>query len=416
LGKPLAAYRAQLYCAAVPEAAPFPPKFGLLLGADGVSGRRSGVGREIFEAARLLRADPAIAELALLIGDRAESADLLDRIDQAPEGAGDSRLRSALAAVPGLARLRGLLVGRRLDQTAQAMRLRLGAPVLYHEMNTIARPFAGITVVTVNDLSFRADPHLHPPARVAWMERRLPETLRQARRFVAISAFTKREMVAHLGVAAERIDVVQLGLSADFHPVEADVAAPVLARHGLIDRSYVLAVSTLEPRKNFDRLLAAHTLLPTALRQRFPLVIAGGRGWGRTLDDATTAPHLADGTLRLPGFIADADLVPLYARAAVCAYPSLYEGFGLPALEAMACGTPLVTSNGSALDETAGDAALKVDPLDPSAIAGALRPVLEDQALADDLRNRGLAHARGFTWNRTTEGLVRCWRTALAEG
>jgi glycosyltransferase involved in cell wall biosynthesis len=400
----------------VSQTAPIPPKFGLLLGADGISGRRSGVGREIVEAARLLRADSAIAEMALLIGDRVESADLLDRLDQASDDASGSRIRSALAAVPGLARLRGLLVGRRLDRAAQAMRQRLGTRVLYHEINTIARPFAGITVVTVNDVSFRADPHLHPPARVAWMERRLPATLRQARRFVAISGFTKREMIARLGIAPERIDVVPLGLSTDFHPVTAEVATPVLTRHGLTDRSYVLAVSTLEPRKNFDGLLAAHTLLPAALRRRFPLVIAGGRGWGRTLEDSATAPHLADGTLRLPGFVADADLVPLYARAAVCAYPSLYEGFGLPALEAMACGTPLVTSNGSALDETAGDAALKVDPLDPPAIAAALRCVLEDAELADDLRARGLAHARSFTWQRTTEGLVGCWRAALAEG
>ncbi len=401
----------------MPQAALQPPKFGLLLGADGVTGRRSGIGRQILEVARLLRADSAIAEMELLIGDRAESADLLDRVDQAANGAGsgDSRLRSALAAAPGLARLRGLLVARRLEATARAMRHRLGAPVLYHEINTIARPFAGITVITVHDLSFRADPHLHPPARVAWMERRLPATLRQARRFVAVSAFTKAEMVARLGIPPDRIDVVEPGLTGDFHPVAAMDAAPVLARFGLTDRGYVLAVSTLEPRKNFDRLLAAHTLLPTALRRRFPLVIAGGRGWGRTLEDAATAPHLADGTLKLLGFIGDDDLVPLYARAAVCAYPSLYEGFGLPALEAMACGTPLVTSDNSALADTAGDAALKVNPLDPTAIASALRRVLEDDALAADLRARGMVHAAGFTWRRMADGLIRSWRTALAE-
>jgi glycosyltransferase involved in cell wall biosynthesis len=402
----------------VPQAALQSPKFGLLLGADGITGRRSGIGRQILEVARLLRADPDIAEMALLIGDRAESPALLDRVDQAPDGAGrgNSRLRSALAAAPGLARLRGVLVARRLEATAQAMRQRLGAPVLYHEINTIARPFAGITVVTVHDLSFRADPHLHPPARVAWMERRLPATLRQARRFVAVSAFTKAEMIARLGIAPDRIDVVEPGLTGDFHPVDTMSAAPVLARFGLTDRGYVLAVSTLEPRKNFDRLLAAHTLLPAALRRRFPLVIAGGRGWGRTLEDAATAPHLADGTLKLLGFIGDDDLVPLYARAAVCAYPSLYEGFGLPALEAMACGTPLVTSDNSALAGTAGDAALKVDPLDPAAIAAALRRVLEDEALAADLRARGLAHAAGFTWRRLADGMVRSWHLALAEG
>jgi alpha-1,3-rhamnosyl/mannosyltransferase len=400
----------------VSDDAPFPATFGLLLGADGVNACRSGVGRVILEVARTLRADPAIAEMALLIGDRAESAGLLDRIDQAPGAARDSRLRAMLAAVPGLARLRGAAVGRRMGRVAAALGRRTGAPVLYHEMNTIARPFAGVTVTTVHDLSFRADPHLHPPARVAWMERRLPGTLRQARRFVAISAFTKAEMVARLGIPAGRIDVVKLGLSADFQPMAAEAAAPVLARFGLGDRAYVLAVSTLEPRKNFDRLLAAHTLLSPALRRRFPLVIAGGRGWGRTLEMATVAPHIADGTLLLPGFVGDDDLVPLYARAAVVAYPSLYEGFGLPVLEAMACGTPLVVSNDSAVAETAGDAALLVDPRDPDAIADSLRRVLEDAALADDLRARGLVHARGFTWNRMTEGLLHSWRLALREG
>jgi glycosyltransferase involved in cell wall biosynthesis len=400
----------------VSEPAPFPPTFGLLLGADGVDGRRSGVGRAILEIARALRTDPAIAEMALLIGNRAESPTLLDRLGAAAAESGDSGLRSRLAAVPGLARLRGLAVRRRMGREAAAMRQRLGAPVLYHEMNAIARPFGGVTVVSVNDLSFRSDPQWHPPERVAWMERRLPATLRQARRFVAISAFTKTEMVARLGIQPTRIDVVPMGLSGDFHPVAAAAAAPVLARFGLADRAYVLAVSTLEPRKNFDRLLAAHTLLPAALRQLVPLVIAGGRGWGSTLDDATTAPHLADGTLRLPGFVSDDDLVALYARAAVVAYPSLYEGFGLPVLEAMACGTPLVVSNDSAVAETAGDAALLVDPRDPHAIAKGLRRVLEDDALADELRARGLAHAAGFTWGRMAAGLVRSWQIALSEG
>jgi glycosyltransferase involved in cell wall biosynthesis len=400
----------------VSERTPFPPTFGLLLGADGVNGQRSGVGRAILEVARALRSDPAIAEMALLIGNRAESPALLDRLGAAPAVAAESGLRSRLAAVPGLARLRGLAVRRRMGREAAAMRQRIGAPVLYHEMNAIARPFGGITVVSVNDLSFRSDPQWHPPERVAWMERRLPATLRQARRFVAISAFTKAEMMARLGIQPARIDVVPMGLSGDFHPVVAAAAAPVLARFGLADRAYVLAVSTLEPRKNFDRLLAAHTLLPTALRQRIPLVIAGGRGWGSTLHDAAIAPHLADGTLRLPGFVSDDDLVALYARAGVVAYPSLYEGFGLPVLEAMACFTPLVVSNDTAVAETAGDAALLVDPRDPAAIAEGLRRVLEDKALADDLRARGLARAAAFTWDRMAAGLVRSWRLALSEG
>jgi glycosyltransferase involved in cell wall biosynthesis len=398
-------------------------RFGLLLGADGITGRRSGIGRQILEVARRLRDEPAVADMALLIGARAEPPALLNRLgqesdDDRPSGGGDRAggARALLAGVPGLAALRGKLVGSRLDRTARAMEARNGVPALYHEINTIARPFRGVTVVTVHDLSFRADPQLHPPARVAWIERRLPATLRQARRFVAVSAFTRREMIDRLALPADRIDVVEPGLSADFRPVGQPAAAAVLARFGLADRSYVLAVSTLEPRKNFDRLLEAHVALPAALRARFPLVIAGGRGWGSVLPDSATARHVADGTLRLPGFVSDAELVPLYSRAAVCAYPSLYEGFGLPVLEAMACGTPVVTANGSALADTAGGAALAVDPRDPAAIAEALRRVLEDDALAGMLRARGLAHAAGFTWARMARGLVRSWQHALADG
>jgi alpha-1,3-rhamnosyl/mannosyltransferase len=400
----------------VASGAPDLPKIGLLLGADGIAGRRSGIGRQILEVARLLRTDPALADLALLVGDRAESPDLLDRLDAIPEApdAGASRARGWIAAVPGLARLRGVAVRRRLDAAAEQMAARTGAPVLYHEINTIARPFSGVTVVTVHDLSFRADPSLHPPARVAWMERRLPATLRQARRFAAVSAFTRQEMVARLGLPPESIDVVEPGLSADFHPVSAAAARPALDRLGLSDRAYVLAVSTLEPRKNFDRLLAAHTALPAVLRSRFPLVIAGGRGWGSVLADAAAERARAAGTLILPGFLPDADLPALYARAAACAYPSLYEGFGLPVLEAMACGTPLITSSSSALADTAGDAALKVDPLDVEALSAALRRVLEDAALAEDLRRRGRSHAARYTWARMEAGLVACWRKALA--
>ncbi len=265
----------------------------------------------------------------------------------------------------------------------------------------------------MHDLSWRADPSLHPTERVNWIERRLPATLRQATRFVSVSDFTARAMVAELGIDRARIDVVPPGVSPMFRPMAADEAAPVLARHRLADRAYVLAVSTLEPRKNFDRLLAAHARLPAALRARTPLAIAGGRGWGRSLDNPAAAQAQRDGSLRLLGHVPDAELVALYARAAVVAYPSLYEGFGLPVLEAMACAVPVVTSATTALRDTAGHAALLVDPLDTDAIAAALHRALEDTELADTLRRRGPAHAAQFTWDRMAAGMIATWQTAL---
>ncbi len=361
-----------------------------------------------------------LVEAALVIGDSVMPAGLLDHVADA-QGARPSVTRAALARAravashcPSVVALHAWRLRRRLDRAAHDMARRVGGRVVYHESNLIARPFGGTTVVTVHDLSWRAYPALHAPERVSWIERRLPATLRQATRFVTVSEFTARAMVYELGINRGLIDVVPPGVSSMFRPIQARAAAAVLARYDLVDRAYILAVSTLEPRKNFDRLLAAHARLPAVLRARTPLVIAGGRGWGNSLDDDRASLARRDGSLRLLGHVRDADLVALYARAAVVAYPSLYEGFGLPVLEAMACAVPVVTSGTTALCDTAGDAALLVDPLDIEAIAAALLRVLEDTQLADTLRGRGPARAACFTWDRMVTEMIESWRAALA--
>jgi len=392
--------------------------FGVLLGVDGIDRRRSGVGRVMLEMVRHLPGSERLAALSLVLGNAVMPAAMFDAIAEpckahAPD-ASQGIIHHLARHCPALLALHDWRRRRRLDRAARDMSHRTGRAVLYHETNMIARPFTGPTVVTMHDLSWRAHPELYPPTLVAWIERRLPATVRQATRFVSVSEFTARTMVAELGIDRRRIDVVSPGVSPLFRPIPAREAAPVLARFGLPDRGYTLAVSTVEPRKNFGRLLAAHARLPTALRVRTPLVIAGGRGWGHTLDDDAARRAQADGTLRLLGHVPDADLVALYARAAVVAYPSLYEGFGLPVLEAMACGTPVVTSDGTALRDTAGDAALLVDPLDTDAMSGALRHVLEDTALAETLRVRGVLRAARFSWDRMATGMINSWRTTLA--
>jgi alpha-1,3-rhamnosyl/mannosyltransferase len=392
--------------------------FGVLLGVDGIDRRRSGVGRVMLEMVRHLPGSDRLAALSLVLGNVVMPAAMFDAITEPCEArlpnASPGIVHNLARRCPGVLALHGWRRRRRLDRAARDMSRRTGRAVLYHEANMIARPFTGPTVVTMHDLSWRAHPELYPPAFVAWIEGRLPATLRQATRFVSVSEFTARAMVTELGIDRRRIDVVSPGVSPVFRPMPAHEAVSALARFGLTDRGYMLAVSTVEPRKNFGRLLAAHACLPSRLRARTPLVIAGGRGWGHALDDDAAMRAQADGTLRLLGHVPDADLAALYARAAVVAYPSLYEGFGLPVLEAMACGTPVVTSDGTALRDTAGDAALLVDPLDIEAMAGALRRVLEDRVLADTLRVRGVLRAARFSWDRMATGMIDSWRAALA--
>lgn len=378
-----------------------------MLGADSLVGRRSGVGRVTSEIAQRLAHAPEIGAFRLVIGGRALGPEALDRLPEqssAPPPAW-------LARLPVLPALRSALVRRHLNAVARA----LGPGALYHEPNLIARPFDGVTVVAVNDLSWRFDASLHPSDRVAYIERHLPRTLRQAQRFVAISRFTGRELEREFGVDPVRIDIVPLAPAAVFRPISADAAAPALARFDLADRGYVLGVSTLEPRKNFDRLLAAHAQLPERLRSRLPLVVVGGRGWGEALLSPAAEKATRAGRLRLLGHLPDASLAALYARAAAFAFPSLYEGLGLPVLEAMAAGTPVVAAATTAVGETAGDAALLVDPYDERAIALAIEQAVDDTAEAERLRQAGLARAARFTWEASFALLLDCWRRALAE-
>jgi glycosyltransferase involved in cell wall biosynthesis len=215
--------------------------------------------------------------------------------------------------------------------------------------------------------------------------------LRRAAALPCISEATRADLVRLFPHAAPKATTIPLAADAAFG---APVARP---GHPSLDRPYVLAVGTLEPRKNLERLVAAWASLAEAVRGEHVLALVGPRGW----DDAPILRAAQDAGARLLGRVSEEELRALYAGASAFAYPSLYEGFGLPVLEAMATGVPVITSSTSSLPEVAGDAALLVDPHDAGAIAGALTRVLTDQALAADLRARGPERARAFSWERT---------------
>jgi glycosyltransferase involved in cell wall biosynthesis len=271
-------------------------------------------------------------------------------------------------------------------------------------------------VVTIHDLAFRLMPETAPHA-VPWWRRAVERAVTRSARVIVPSSATKRDLVALYGIDDRRVVVIPLAVDhARYRPPDADAVAGVRARFGLPER-YALFLG-LDRRKNLATALDAFERLPRSGRPT--LVIAGARPWepdGRDPTDdalASAAPEVRAGVVRL-GYVPEHLKPALVGGAAALVYPSRHEGFGLPVLEAMAAGTPVVASNVSSIPELTGGAALLVDPEDPAAIADAVARLLEDGTARDTLRRAGIARASAFTWDDTARRTARVLREAAGE-
>ena len=267
-------------------------------------------------------------------------------------------------------------------------------------------------VVTIHDLSFIRFPYMFRPANRLYLTTLTRLSARRARRLIAVSTHAAGEATRLLGVPPQRVDVVYHGVDPAFRPFPTDEIAAFRQRRGLPDR-FVLFVGTLEPRKNLVRLVEAFARIRDG---RVRLVLAGGKGWLYDELFATVEALDLSEEVIFPGYVMSDELPLWYNAATVLAYPSVYEGFGLPVLEAQACGTPVLTAHASSLPEVAGDAALLVDPCDVEALAAGLHRLLTDETLRRQLRERGLAHAKQFSWPRAAQETARVYRRALLEG
>jgi glycosyltransferase involved in cell wall biosynthesis len=329
---------------------------------------------------------------------------------QAPRPAGPGRLRYRVSRLP-TERPLARIAWEQLVGPVEAARGRLD--LLHGLAYAVPRLAPCPTVVTVHDLSFLRFPELFKRPNRLYLGAVTRMSVARARKVIAVSGSTKRELVELLGVPAGRVEVIPNGLEPLFRPLPREEVERFRRARGLPER-FILHIGTLEPRKNVPLLVRAYARLR---RQGLPhaLVLAGGKGW---LYDAIFAEVQARGLAAdvfFPGFLPVEEQPLWYNAAAAFAYPSLYEGFGLPPLESMACGTPVVVANSSSLPEVVGEAGLTVDPGDEAGLADALGGLIEDGALRDRLRGAGLERARLFDWNdvaRRTVAVYRC----VAEG
>ena len=287
-------------------------------------------------------------------------------------------------------------------------------PVDLLHVQFTAPPFAPCPVVaTVHDLAFEHIPETFN--RRSWMQLRLTvrRTARRAAHIITPSEYVRRDVMETYGVPAERITVTPEAAAPHFRPAAPEEVERVRAAYG-IEGDYVLAVGSIQPRKNLVRLLRAYgDLRRRRRRDKLPrLVIVGKRAWlyGETLR-AVESEGLREHTI-FTGYVSETDLPALYTGALLFVYPSFFEGFGLPPLEAMACGAPVVTGDRTSLPEVVGDAALTVDPFDADAIGRAVERLIDDDVLRATLRERGLRRAQHFTWRRTATLTLEAYHRA----
>ena len=387
----------------------------VILQADAIRPPLTGIGRYAAELAKGLREHADVSRLryfGLTSWIEDPLRDLCACHPAGQEGAGQessqswkslirARLASNRLAVRAFGRIGPPLAGWRLRRESESV---------YHSPNFLLPPVPGRTVATIHDLSHELFPQFHPAARVEYMRRAMPNVLRRATHLLTDAESVRQEVIQCYGWPADRVTTVPLGVDASFHPRDEIALAPWLASQGLRANGYCLYVGTIEPRKNVDSLLSAYGRLPIALRKQFPLVLAGGAGWRSGTTHERIRAAVSGGWAHYLSFVPQTYLPLLYAGARVFVFPSYYEGFGLPVLEAMASGLPVLTSNVSSLPEVVGGAGRMISPDDVVSMTSELEGLLCHEQLRARMRNAALARASTFTWTRCVDATIGVYR------
>ncbi|MEG3178434.1 glycosyltransferase family 1 protein [Sphingomonas sp. RB3P16] len=354
---------------------------------DSLSTNLTGIGRYTWELCQGLAQNRAIDDLSYFLVDhwRSDPAALLT---------GQTRRRS------------------RLPKAIRRWRTRAGFDRrLIHGTNYFLPRQAETGVVTVHDLSIYLHPETHPIERIRDFEKQFASSLDRALHVITDSEATRRDLISHLSYPAEKVTTVHLGVSDRFRPEERATLAPRLSRllGGPIG-DYILSVATFEPRKRIEAAIVAHARFCDRTGRDVPLVLVGAKGWGNASLHALIEGEQRKGRLIMLGFVPEEELPTLYAGARLFLYPSVYEGFGLPPIEAMACGVPTIVSDRSCLPEVTRGAAMMIDPDDIDALSLAIERGLDDDIWRKGAIWAGLNVAAHYSWSRCIEKTVDIYR------
>lgn len=313
------------------------------------------------------------------------------------------RIIEMIRFVPGTYRLRSAYFQHRVSSKLNELAKQ---GYVYFEPNYIPFKYKGPILTTVHDLSFVTHPEFHPRERVEYLKSNMMESIKSSAHIIVDSDFILEEMHKNFPESRGKTSTIYLAVSDAFKPQERVACSKVLNKFSLEYKAFTLSVATLEPRKNLRRLVSGFKLLPQEVRKQCPLVLVGDHGWMNADLMAESKELISAKEIIITGYLSDSDLKVLYASAKVFVYPSLYEGFGLPVLEAMASGVAVITSGVGATAEVSGDSAIHINPYSEQSICDALNQMITNDLAREEVAARGLARAATFNWEKTTEQVL----------
>lgn len=373
----------------------------VVFGADAIKYPLTGIGRYAYELARELQNSDEILELLFLQGQKISNHLPTPTLSSnATLGLKKVVKNSAFASE----------VYRLTAPWLKSFALKPYAQSIYHSTNFYLPPYVKHSVATFHDLSIFKWPACHPENRVRYMQKELLLTLKRANVLITDSEFTRKELAEYFDYPIDKIVSAPLASSGDFYPRNYTSLHSLMTSLGLTAGQYTLFTGTIEPRKNIATLLDAYERLPIELRSQFPLVICGFPGWSSEGLHRRFELAAQEGWLFYLGYLNSDDLPLLFAGARTFLFPSLYEGFGLPVLEAMASGVPVVCSNAASLPEVLGDAGLMCDAMDVEGLTTAIISSLVDDDWRVKSIAKGLIKAETFSWGQCAQDTIRAYK------